>query len=92
MIWWLVGAAGVALLGVIVVRAVGGADRRTISWWAARNGFRYASGTDRLFDHLPGAPFDRGTSQDLHDVLSGEIGGRPGLILRWRSASCGTSP
>lgn len=83
MIWWLVGAGAVVLLVVIVVRSVGGEERTTISWWAARNGFRYTAGTRRLLAHLPGAPFDRGTSQDVHDVLFGEIGGRPGLIMRF---------
>lgn len=83
MIWWLAGGLAVVLLVVIVVRAVGGGDRASTSWWAARNGFRYTAGTRRLFGHLPGAPFDRGTSQDPHDVLSGEIAGRPALIMRF---------
>lgn len=83
MIWWLVGGATLVLLIVIAVRAVGGEDRKTISWWAARNGFRYTQGTGRLLDHLPGAPFDRGTSRDLHDVLTGSIADRPALILQF---------
>jgi len=94
MIWWLSGAVVVALLVVIAVRAVSGDDRKTISWWAARNGFRYTEGTGRLLNHFPGAPFDRGTSTDLHDVLVGPVGGRPALIVQfsWFRLPAGGGP
>lgn len=81
MIWWIAGGVVLVLLVVIGVRGLSSDDRKTVSWWAARNGFRYTKGTWRLFEHLTGMPFDRGTSQDAHDVLSGEIAGRPALIV-----------
>lgn len=83
MIWWLAGGVAAALLAVMFFRATDNDDRRTVSWWAGRNGFRYTEGTSQLLKHLPGAPFDRGSSQDLHDVLSGPIAGRPGLIIQF---------
>jgi hypothetical protein len=83
VIWWVLGGIAAVLLVVMFFRATAAEDRKTVSWWAARNGFRYTQGTPRLFDHLPGAPFDRGAGRDLHDVLSGPIADRPGLIVQW---------
>jgi hypothetical protein len=83
MIWWIVGGLVVLLLVVMWFRATSQEDRKTVSWWAARNGFRYTSGTPELLKQLRGAPFDRGSSQDLHDVLSGPIADRPGLIVQF---------
>jgi hypothetical protein len=92
MTWWIAGGVATVLLVVMWFRGTSTEDRKTVSWWAARNGFRYTAGTPRLLEHLPGAPFDRGSSQDLHDVLSGEIAGRPGLIVQFSWFRVGGGP
>ncbi|MBB4906568.1 hypothetical protein [Actinophytocola algeriensis] len=92
MIWWIVGGVAAALLVVMWFRTTGKEDRRTVSWWAGRNGYRYTAGTPELLAHLPGAPFDRGSSQELHDVLSGPIAGRPGLIVQFSWFRVGGGP
>lgn len=94
MIWWLAGGVVLVLLVLIGVRGLSTEDRKTVSWWAARNGFRYTKGSFRLFHHLTGMPFDRGTGQDAHDVLSGAIAGVPGLIVgfSWYRLPTGDGP
>ncbi|HEX2133335.1 MAG TPA: hypothetical protein VHH15_17440 [Actinophytocola sp.] len=86
MPWWgwvLTVVGGLALLGFVAVRTLGAEDRNTVSWWAGRNGYRYTGGTPELLDLLGGEPFDRGADQQPHDVLSGEIAGRPGLLVQF---------
>jgi hypothetical protein len=83
VIWWVLGGIAAVLLVVMFFRATAAEDRKTVSWWAARNGFRYTQGTPGLLAHLPGDPFDRGASRDVHDVLSGPIADRPGLIVQF---------
>jgi len=57
--------------------------KRGISWWGARNGWRYTRGTDELLELFRGEPFDRGTSRDVQDLLSGTLAGRPALIAQF---------
>ena len=92
MIWWIASGTVGLLLVVMLFRATSNEDRKTVSWWAARNGFRYTAGTPQLLKHLNGAPFDRGSSQDLHDVLSGPIAHRPALIVQFSWFRVGTGP
>jgi len=94
MIWWIAGGVVLVLLVIIGVRGLSQDDRKTVSWWAARNGFRYTQGTPRLLAHFKHAPFDRGTGRDTHDVLSGEIAGRPALITQfsWFRLPTGDGP
>lgn len=94
MIWWIAGGVVLVLLVLIGFRAVSSDGRKTVSWWAADNGFRYTQGTLKLLAHFRHAPFDRGTGQDLHDVLSGEIAGRPALItlFSWFRLPTGDGP
>lgn len=80
---------GVVLVGVVALvwwaaRAVANDERKLgISWWGARNGWRYSRGTDHLLGYFEGAPFDRGISRDVQDVLSGHYRERPALIVQF---------
>ncbi len=91
-------ASGMRTLGIVAVlivliavglwiwsgKATERAERkRGISWWGARNGWRYTAGTDELLDLFPGEPFNRGTSHDVQDLLSGTLAGRPALIAQF---------
>lgn len=82
---WLISAlALVVVLGIVAARRAAHAERkRTISWWAGRNGFRYTKGSPELLGYLRGAPFDRGSSRDVQDLLSGQVAGRPALITQF---------
>lgn len=83
------GVCLVVLVGLIirVVRAVRAAEhderKKSVSWWATRNGWRYTRGSDELLRHLHGAPFDRGTSRDVQDLLAGTVSGRPALVTQF---------
>jgi hypothetical protein len=94
MTWWIVGGVVLVLLVLIGVRGLSSDSHKTISWWAARNGFRYTRGTSKLLAHFKHLPFDRGTGRDPHDVLSGEIAGRPALIMQfsWFRLPTGDGP
>jgi hypothetical protein len=101
-LYWTIGV--VAVVGAVLwwaARAVAHDERKhSVSWWSARNGFRYTTGTPQLLGHLRGAPFDRGTSRDVQDLLTGQLAGRPAMLLQFswyhlpsgsQSESTGTS-
>ncbi len=87
MTWWMwVGLAvlGIGLLFWWAARAVAHDERKlTVSWWAARNGFRYTDGTAELLGYFRGAPFDRGTSADMQYLVTGTVAERPAMIMQF---------
>jgi hypothetical protein len=88
--------AVVLLLGLVV--AVGGlvltiwyqaARRRTLSTWAARNGWTYADSDDSLVTLSRRDPFGEGHHRCTAEVLRGRFSGRDvvSFVYRWRTGS-----